>query len=69
MASRPSDHGTLAFFRNQLRTVAVTADPKKDVSACVDLINTVMKGHILACACEVLKVAGLDDKPILFQQD
>ena len=53
-----SDHGTLAFFRSQLRRVAVTADPKKDVNACVDLIYTVMKGHILACACENLNLSG-----------
>ena len=55
------DHGTLAFFRNTLRRIAVTANPKKNVDACVDLIYTVMKGHILASACEVLKVSGLDD--------
>ena len=29
---------------------------------------TVMKGHILACACEVLKVSGMDDAQ-LCQQD
>ena len=56
------DHGTLAFFRTLLRRIAVTADPKKDINACVDLIFTVMKGHILATACEILKVTGLDDK-------
>lgn len=59
------DHGTLAFFRNHLRRTAVTSEPKKDVNACVDLIYTAMKGHILACACEVLRVSGLDDQPSL----
>ena len=59
------DHGTLAFFRSQLRRSAVTADPKKDVDACVDLICTVMKGHILACACDVLKIGGLDEQPTI----
>ena len=58
-------HGTLALFRSQLRRSAVTADPKKDVDACVDLIYTVMKGHILACACEVLKIGGLDEQPTI----
>lgn len=36
------DHGTLAYFRNHLRRIAVTGDPKKDVNACVDFISTVM---------------------------
>lgn len=57
------DHGTLAFFRSQLRRIPVTSDPKKDLDACVDLIYTVTKGHFLACACEVMKVTGLDDQP------
>ena len=60
-----SDHGTLAFFRSYLRRIPVTADPKKDINACVDLIYTVMKGHILAAACEVLKVTQLEDSPVL----
>lgn len=33
------------------------------MNACVDLIYTVMKGHILACACEVLKVSSLEGQP------
>lgn len=57
------DHGTLAFFRNQLRRTAVTSDPKKDVNACVDLIITVMKGHILQSACDILKVDDLGSRP------
>ena len=57
------DHGTLSFFRNHLHRIPVTADPKKDMNACVDLIYTVMKGHILACACEVLKVSSLEGQP------
>lgn len=56
------DHGTLAFFRNQLRRTAVTSDPKKDVDACVDLILTVLKGHILQAACDVLKVDSLESQ-------
>ena len=59
------DHGTLDFFRSHLRRAAVTANPKKDVNACVDLICTVSKGHILACACDILHVSGLDDHPII----
>ena len=56
-----SEYGTLAFFRSHLCRIAVTNDPKKDVNACIDLIYTVMKGHILAC--EVLKVSGMATLP------
>ena len=59
------DHGTLTFFRNLLRRTAVKAEPNKDVNACVDLINTIMKGHILACTCEILKVSALEDQPTI----
>ena len=55
-----SDHGTLAYFRNRLNRIAVTKEPKKDVDACIDLIYTVAKGHFLACACDILGVASLD---------
>lgn len=59
------DHGTLAFFRSKLRRISVTAYPKNDINACVDLIYTVMKGHILAAACDILKVSGLDGVPAI----
>ena len=52
------DHGTLDFFRSHLHRAAVTTNPKKDVNACVDLICTVSKGHIL-------HISGLDDHPII----
>lgn len=57
------DHGTLAFFRSHLRRIPITADAKKDINACVDLIHTVMKGHILACACDIMKISSLNDQP------
>ena len=59
------DHGTLDFFRSHLRRASVTANPKKDVNACVDLIYTVTKGHILACACDILNISGLDEHPAI----
>lgn len=59
------DHGTLAFFRNHLRRIPVTSDAKKDINACVDLIYTVMQGHILASACNILKISTLEECPIL----
>ena len=43
----------------------MTKDPKKDVNACVDFINTVVKGHFVACACEVLGITSIDEPPVL----
>ena len=43
----------------------MTKDPKKDVNACVDFINTVVKGHFVACACDVLGISSPDEPPVL----
>ena len=59
------DYGTLAFFRNRINRIAVSNDPKKEVNACIDFLNAVVKGHCLACACEVLSVSSVDAKIIL----
>ncbi len=50
----------LSLFRDRLGRKAVKQDPKKDVNACVDLFETVVKGHWLACACNVLGVHSVD---------
>jgi hypothetical protein len=55
------DYGTLSFFRNRLSRLAVSKDPKKNVNASLDFLDTVVTGHWLACACDVLGVSGLDD--------
>ena len=39
----------------------MTKEPKKDVNACIDFINTIVKGHFLACACDVFGVTSLDE--------
>ena len=43
----------------------MTNDPKKDVDACIDLIYAVVKGHFLACACELFGASSLDEALIL----
>ena len=55
------DFGTLAFFRNRLRRVAVSKEPKKAVDATIEFLDTVVKGHWLGCACELLGITSLDD--------
>ena len=48
------------FFRNRLNRIAVTKDPKK-VDAATDFLYTVLKGHWLACACNILGISTLDE--------
>ena len=55
----------LAFFRSCLHRLTVTKEPKKDVNACIDFINTFVNGHFLACACDIFGVTSLDDQLVL----
>lgn len=58
--SSARDHGTLGFFRSKLNRITVTKDVKKDVNAALDFLLTVVKGHLLAAACEILGITKLD---------
>ena len=51
-----------AFFRSLLNWVTVTNDPKKCVDTTIDFLTTTVKGHIIACALEILVVSKLDSK-------
>lgn len=55
------DYGTLSFFRDRLGRSTITKDYKKDVNAVVDFLETVVKGHWLACACSILGTGSVDD--------
>lgn len=54
------DHGSLWFFKSLLNRTPVKKDPKKDVNASLDFLLTVVKGHLLAAACQILGVTKLD---------
>ena len=54
--SSARDHGTLGFFRCKLNRVTVKTDVKKDVNATLDFFLTVVKGHLLAVACDINKL-------------
>ena len=54
------DHGTLGYFKSLLNHTTVKNEPKQSVDACLEFLLTVVKGHILAVACEVLGVSKLD---------
>ena len=58
--SSARDHGTLGLFRCKLNRVTVKTDVKKDVNATLDFFLTIVKGHLLAVACEILGISNLD---------
>ena len=41
----------------------MTKESKKEVNACIDFINTTVKGHFHTCACDIFGVTSLD-KPL-----
>ena len=41
--------------------MAVSKEPKRSVDATVEFLDTVVKGHRIGCACEILGIARLDD--------
>ncbi len=54
------DHGTLGYFKSLLNCTPVKKDPKKDVNASLDFLLTVVKGHFLAVACQLLGITKPD---------
>ena len=58
--SSACNHGTLMFFRNKLNRTTLSNDPKKQVDATIDFVYTVVKGHWIACACEILGITDAD---------
>ena len=52
---------TLSFFKRYLHCSSVTKIAKKAIDANIELFLTVVKGHILACACNLLGCGSVDD--------
>lgn len=48
------------YFRNKLNRTSLSKDVKKQVDATVDFLYTVVKGHWIACACEILGITNVD---------
>ena len=40
----------------------MTKEPKKDANASMDVINTIVKDHFLACACDLFGVISHDEQ-------
>ena len=49
------------FFRNCLNRVVIGKDPKKEVDATLAFLYTIVQGHWLACACNILGVSSPDN--------
>ena len=56
------DYGTLGYLKSLLNRKTVTADPKKAVDANLDFVTTVVKGHMLSCAFDILGIKKFDDR-------
>lgn len=50
----------MSFFKHKLGRKTVTQNHKKDVNAILDFFETVVKGHWLACASDILGVESLN---------
>ena len=64
------DHGTLGHLCSLLRRSPQANDPKKDFNACRDLLSTILKGHYISTACEVMGIEGphgIPDSEMLIQ--
>ena len=48
------------FFRNKLNRTSLSNDVKKQVDATIDFLYTVVKGHWVACACEILGITSVE---------
>lgn len=57
------DHCTLNNFASLLGRLPAARDPKKNMTACTELLLTVLRGHYLAVACSILGINNYDDLP------
>ena len=55
--------GTLYHLRNFINRRNVTKKCKKDMNACEDFFETVVTGHVLACAMSMLGMSEIGDLP------
>ena len=57
------DHGTLGHLCSLLGRLPKAKDPKKDFNACSDALFTILKGHFIAAACDILGIRKPDEEP------
>lgn len=54
------DHGTLGHLCSLLGRLPQANDPKKYLHACLDVLMTIFRGHIIAAACNELGMNDMD---------
>ena len=57
------DHGPLGHLCSLLGRLPKAKDPKKDFNACSDALFTILKGHFIAAACDILDIRKPDEEP------
>ena len=55
------EQGTLYQLRNLINRRSVVKKVKSDVNACEDFLESVLTGHIISCAMEVLDMSAVDE--------
>ena len=55
-----SNHGTLSQMCSLLGRLPAAKDPKKDMNASTDFLTTVLSGHYVAAACNILELEKAD---------
>ena len=50
----------MGYFKSLLNQNTLKGDPKKAVDATLEFLRTVITGHFLACACQLLGITKLD---------
>ena len=50
------DHGTLGQLFSLIKRLPAAKKPKEDMHACTDALFTVLKGYIVAAACQELGI-------------
>ena len=58
-----SEHGTLYQLRNKINRTNVVKNPKSNYNACGDFLETVVVGHVLGAAMQILEISNLNDQP------
>ena len=55
--------GTLYHLRNLINHRNVTNKCMNNMNACEDIFETVVEGHVIACALQLLGMSGVNDLP------
>ena len=58
--------GTLYHLRNLINRRNVTKKCKNNMNACEDFFETVVKGHVISCAMNLLGMSDVGDSPTRF---